>query len=175
MGGGRPAAASALAVNRNAIEFHAVIDEAIAELFGDPPLEHLELLVDEFDDLAGLDVDQMVVMRFLRGFVTRATVAEFMTLENSGVLEQAHGAVDRGDRDLGVDRGGAFVERLDIGMIIGLAEHARDRAALFGNAEALVGAQLFDVDLAMHGARLEGQRHKSQPSSRPIEPGSTFA
>ena len=46
----------------DAVELHAVVDEAEAELLGDPPLQRLELLVDELDDLAGLDVDQMVVM-----------------------------------------------------------------------------------------------------------------
>ena len=78
-----------------------MIDQAIAKLLGDPPLEHFELLVDEFDDLAGLDVDQMVVMRFRRGFVARAAIAEFMALENPRLLEQADGAIDRCDRDLG--------------------------------------------------------------------------
>ena len=96
-----------------------MIDEAEAELFGDPPLEHLELLVDELDDLAGLDVDQMVVMRVRRGFIARAAVAEFVPLEDAGFFEQADGAVDRGDRDVGIDRGGALVERLDVGMILG--------------------------------------------------------
>jgi hypothetical protein len=40
-----------------------VIDEAEAELLGDLALQRLELVVDELDDVAGLDVDQMVVMR----------------------------------------------------------------------------------------------------------------
>ena len=39
-----------------------MVDEAEAELLGDPLLQRLELVVDELDDVAGLDVDQMVVM-----------------------------------------------------------------------------------------------------------------
>ena len=50
------------AVEGDAVELHAVVDEAEAELLGDALLQRLELVVDELDDLAGLDVDQMVVM-----------------------------------------------------------------------------------------------------------------
>ena len=112
---------SAAAVEGDAVELHAMVDEAEAELLGDPLLKHLELLVDELDDLAGLDVDQMVVMRFRRGLVARAAVAELVALEDSRFLEQADRAVDGGDRDVGIDRGGAGVERLDVGMVLGFA------------------------------------------------------
>ena len=121
-------ARSAAAVEGDAVQLHAMVDEAEAELLGDPLLQRLELLVDELDDLAGLDVDQMVVMRVRRGFVARAAVAELVALEDSGLLEQADGAVDRGDRDLGVDRRGALVQRLDVGMILGFAT-ARGRSS----------------------------------------------
>ena len=40
-------------------------------------------------------------------FVARAAVAELVPLEDSGLLEQAHGAIDGGDRDIGIDRRGA--------------------------------------------------------------------
>ena len=133
---------SAVAVERDAVELHAVVDEAEAELLGDPPLEHLQLLVDELDDLAGLDVDQMVVMGVRRRFVARAAVAELVPLEDARLLEQADGAVDGGDRDVGVDRRGALVKRLDVGMILALAKDAGDDLALLGDAQALVGAQL---------------------------------
>ena len=81
-----------------------MVDEAEAELLGDPPLQRFELLVDELDDIAGLDVDQMVVMLVRRGFVAGAAVAEFVAREDPGFLEQADRPVDGGDRDFGVDR-----------------------------------------------------------------------
>ena len=56
-------AASAVAVEGDAVQLHAMIYEAEAELFGDPLLQQLQLLVDELDDRAGLDIDQMIVMR----------------------------------------------------------------------------------------------------------------
>ena len=52
----------AVAVEGDAVELHAMVDEAKAELLGDPFLQRFELIVDELDDVAGLDVDQMVVM-----------------------------------------------------------------------------------------------------------------
>ena len=127
-----------------------MIDEAIAKLLGDAALEHFKLVVDEFDHLAGLDVDQMVVMAFRRGFVARAPVAKFMPLQNPRLLEQADGAIDGGDRDIGIHRGGALVERLDIGMILAVAKHPRNRLALLGDAKPLVGAKLLDIDRTVH-------------------------
>ena len=55
---------SILAVDGNAIKLHAVVDEAVAEFFRDDFLQRLKLGVDKFDDLAGFDIDQMVMMRF---------------------------------------------------------------------------------------------------------------
>jgi hypothetical protein len=60
-------------------------------------------------------------------------------------------------------------------VILGLAQDARNDAALLGNAQALVGAQLFDVDLAMHDVRLGPEtvpvKHAVIPA---LEPGSAF-
>jgi len=61
--------ALAIAVEGDAVELHSMVDEAKAELFGDPLLKLLEFLVDKLDHIAGLDVDQMVVVRFRGGFV----------------------------------------------------------------------------------------------------------
>ena len=49
-----------------------MVDEAEAELFGDALLQHLELIIDELDDVAGFDVDQMVVVRFRGGLEPRS-------------------------------------------------------------------------------------------------------
>ena len=69
------ATALRLAIERDAVEFHAVVDEAEAEAFGDLLLEQLELGIDELDHFAGLDVDQVIVMRLGRGLVACAAVA----------------------------------------------------------------------------------------------------
>jgi hypothetical protein len=90
-----------------------MVDEAEAEPLRDPLLQFLELLVDEFDDVAGLDVDQMIVVGLRRSLVTRAAVAELMPLENARLFEQPDRPIDRRDRDIGIDRGRAGSRRRD--------------------------------------------------------------
>src|SRR3954465_5734602 len=100
----RTAAGSAIGGGGDAGELHSVIDEAEAEPFGDALLQRLELVVDELDDVAALNVDQMVMVRFRRLVVARAAVAELVPLGDSGFLEQANGAVASSNRDVGVTR-----------------------------------------------------------------------
>ena len=121
------------------------VDEAIAELFGDLLLQRLELRVDEFEHLAALDVDQVIVVRFRGGFVARPPITEIVTVENPCFLEQADGAVDRGDRDLRVDRRCAGVERLDVGMVLGIGQDPRDDATLLGDPQAPLCAERFEI------------------------------
>ena len=71
----------ALAIEGDTIKFHAVVDEAEPQPFGDHLLQRLELGIDEFDHLARFDIDQMVVMRLGRRFVARAAVAEIVAVE----------------------------------------------------------------------------------------------
>src|SRR3954447_9085258 len=141
------------AAEGDAVKLHAMIDEAEAESGGDAALQFLELVVDELDDVAGLDVDQMVGMAFRGGFVAGAAVAEIVALEDARFLEQTDGAVDGGDGDARIDRGRARVQRLDVGMILRFAEHPGDHLALLGDPQALFGAERLDIDAAGH-ARL---------------------
>src|SRR4051812_10265466 len=74
----RTAGGSAVAVEGNAVKLHAVVDEAEAELLGDPLLKHFQLVIDELDDIAGFDVDQVVVMGVGCRLVARAAITELM-------------------------------------------------------------------------------------------------
>ena len=56
-----------------------MVDQTEAEPRRDAPLQLFQLLVDELDDVAGFDVDQMVVMRC---FVARAAVTKLMPFED---------------------------------------------------------------------------------------------
>ena len=50
------------AVQGHAVQFQTMADQPVAGLFGDPALQFLDLVVVEFDDLAALDVDQVIVV-----------------------------------------------------------------------------------------------------------------
>ena len=67
---------SVLTVEGDAVQLHTVIDQPEAQLFSDLLLQLFQFRIDELDDIAGFDVDQMVVMRFRRRFVTSAAIAE---------------------------------------------------------------------------------------------------
>ncbi|GAM05813.1 hypothetical protein MBENS4_2811 [Novosphingobium sp. MBES04] len=84
------------------------------------------------------------------GLVAGASVTKVVAVENAGFLEQAHGAVDRGDRDARIDRGGAFVQLLDVGVVGALGQNLGDHAPLFGNPQATLGAKGFNVDGLAH-------------------------
>src|SRR3569623_1043635 len=157
---------STFPVERDAGQFHAMVDETEAELLGDRFLQLLELGIDELDHLAGLDVDQMIVVRFRCGLIARAAIAEIMPVEAAGLLEQPDGAVDCGDRHARVDRRGAFLDNLDVGMVVGFGQNASDDPALVGDAQALFIAQGFEVDLAWHcpNLRLRGLLIKDRVS-----------
>src|SRR5438270_2219349 len=76
----------AVAAEGDAVKLHSMVDEAEAELLRDPLLQCLELIVDEFDDITGFDVDQMVVMVLGRGFVARTAIAELVPLQDAGLF-----------------------------------------------------------------------------------------
>ena len=133
-----------------AVQFQLVTHQFEAQSLGDLGLQPLDLGVEEFDDLAGAGVDQVVVVVVAGLFIAAAPVAEVMLLDHARLLEQAHGAVDGGDGDVRVDRRGAAVQLLDVGMIVGAGQHARDDAPLLGHAHAALGAEFLDP---VHGGR----------------------
>ncbi len=100
---------------------------------GDDFLELFDLLVAKLDDAAALQVDQVIVVVARHLFVTRAAVAEIMSREDIGFLEQPHRPVDRRDADPWIDFGGTPVDLLDIGVIGRVRQHARYHATLLGH------------------------------------------
>src|SRR3546814_16620695 len=81
-------ASSVVAREADAIKLHPVIDEAITQLFGDLALQRFQFRIDEFDHLAGFAVDEMIVMRLGRGFVSGAPGAEIITVEADRLSER---------------------------------------------------------------------------------------
>jgi hypothetical protein len=122
-----------------------VIDQLVAELAGDLGLQLLDFLGGEFDHLAVAQIDQMVVVAVAHLLIAGAALAKIVPLDDAGILEQFHRAIDRRDRDLVVHRDAAAIQFLDVGMIHGFRQHARDHPALLGHAHAGGGAARFDA------------------------------
>ena len=53
-----------------------MVDQLVAELAGDELLEALDLLVAKLDDVAGLQVDQVIVMVFAGLLIARPAIAK---------------------------------------------------------------------------------------------------
>ena len=111
----------------------AMSDELVTQLSRDKLLQLLDLLVAKFDDAAALQVDQVIVMVARHFLIARTAIAEIVAGKDIGLFKQPHGTIDRGDADPRIDRGGAAVDLLDIGMVGGVRQHARDDAPLLGH------------------------------------------
>src|ERR1700682_6320627 len=152
-----------LVVQRTAIQSEPVIDQLVAELAGDFGLQLFDLFVGEFDHLAVAQIDQMVVVAVAHLLVAGAAFAKIVAFDDAGVLEQLYRPIYRRDRDLVIDGDAAAIQFLDVGMIAGFRQHARDDAALLGHAHAGGGAAGLDAGglergrgfKCGHGFRLE--------------------
>src|SRR3546814_7984417 len=89
-------------------------------------------------------------MRFGCSFVARATVAEIMTFQNARFLEQADGAVDRGNGYTGIDGRGALVKLFYVGMILRLRKDACNHKALLCDSQSFFSAKCLNVDFSVH-------------------------
>ena len=127
-----------------------MVDEAEAELFSDHFLQRLKLGINEFDHVAGLDIDQMIMMRLGSGFITRPAITKIMPLKNAGLFKQANSAIHRRDRNARINGGCPRMQRLDVGVILGFRQHTGDNAPLLGDPQAFFSAQRFYINGTMH-------------------------
>jgi hypothetical protein len=127
-----------------------MIDETESEPLGDLALQRFEFGVDEFDNLAGFDVDHVVVVGFRRCFVAGAAISEIMPFEDTSLFEQADGAVDRGDGNAWINRRCALVQLFDVGMVGALGQNSGDDTPLLGDAKSAFGANCLNVDGLVH-------------------------
>ena len=97
----------------------------------------LDLVGLEFDHIATLRVDQVIVVMIGRFLVARAAVAEVVALDDAALLEQAHGAIDRGDRNARIDGDRAFVQLVHVRVgdngIVGADQQALQRRIVHGH------------------------------------------
>src|SRR5262249_33328737 len=106
-----------LVVERYGVEFETVIDQAISEptrYFG---LQLLDFHGLKLDDLAGAQIDEVVVVALAQLLIARPAGTKIVSLHDTGILEQLHGAVDRRDRNPAVDQGTPAKQFLDVRVI----------------------------------------------------------
>jgi hypothetical protein len=96
---------SGFPIESDAIKLHPVINEAEPQLFGNLLLQGFQFGINEFDDAARFDIDQMIMMRLRRGFIARPTVAKIMTIQYTCLFKEAHGAIDGCNGNAGINRG----------------------------------------------------------------------
>src|SRR3546814_8401425 len=109
---------------------------------------------------------RMIMMGIMRRFIAGPAITELRPFQDARFFEQPHRAVDGGDGNARIDDDGPRMQRLDIGMIGGLAQHPRDDATLFGHSQALLVAKGFDIDHMSHERNLgRSEEHTSELQS----------
>ena len=86
----------------------------------------------------------MIVMDLGSLLVVRPAIAKVVALENLRFLEQAYGAIRRGETDLGIDLDRAAVKLLDVRMIGRFRQHTGDQPPLPGHLEPFFDASPLD-------------------------------
>ncbi len=120
-----------------AVKLQLVALETITELLCDLFLQGLDLRVAELDHLAGVEVDQMVVVLPVRILVSSTAITKFQPVQNPRFFKQLHRAVDRRQRNTVIDGIGAGVQLLHIRVIKALLQHLGDGPARAGHAQTM--------------------------------------
>ena len=73
--------------------------------------------------------------------IAGTAVAELVAFQDARAFEEAHGAVNRRERDAGVPRARPPVDLLHVGMILGFRQNLGDGPPLACHAHAPLGAE----------------------------------
>jgi len=128
----------------HAIQFQPVIDQLETQLLGNTALELFDIFIAKFDHAAGGHVDEMIVMGFGYLFIARAAIAEVMTLQDAGILEQLDCTIYGRNRNMRIDGRGTTIQFFRIGMVGSVRQHAGDDTPLVGHSQTLIDAGFLD-------------------------------
>ena len=120
-------------------QFQAHRDQLKAESRRDFLDEVFVRLVVKLDHFSIFDVNQMVMQSPLGGLVPSTTVAEIVALEDASSFEQSDGSINRGDRDVTIQRDSSPIQFFNVGVIRRFGEYEGDDSALPGQAQPLFG------------------------------------
>jgi hypothetical protein len=103
-------------------------------------LQHLDVLVFEFDDFSAAGADQMiVVVHVIDEFIAGVAAAKLMLLREAALAEEVECSIDGGKADGPVDLLDLLVEFLGGDVPLGLQKHLEDHISLLGNLEVVLG------------------------------------
>ena len=105
------------------------MDDVETELGRDLALQLFDLFRAEFGDQAGVEVDDVVVMRGVGDLVPRAAVFEGEAEDNAFAFEDREGAVDGGQREAVIEGPGAAVKLGGVGVVLEASVRTLSRAS----------------------------------------------
>ena len=122
-----------------------MVDDAVAVFTRDLFLQTLDFVGAEFDDLARLNVNQVIVVLLIRCLVASFAVAKGVPGKDVFVFEQLDRTIDRRQRNRGINRGDAPMEFAHIRMIVRLSQHLKNSATRFGYSKTEFMTNRFDI------------------------------
>jgi hypothetical protein len=123
------------------------MDDVITKLAGYFLLQLLDAVGAELDDVAGIHVDQMIVVIPAGLLESRRPTFEGMAVDSAHFLQKFHRPVDRRQRDALVDRLGTAEDFKRVGMVFRLTQYIQDDLARTGDADARLAQRLFVIGL----------------------------
>ena len=120
-------------------QFQAHRDDLKAEARRDFPDEVFVRLVVKLSHFTIFGVNQMVMQFPFGGLVASAAVAEIVALQDASSFEQPDGSINRGDRDVTIQRDSSPIQFFNVGVIRRFGEYEGDDSALPGQAQPLFG------------------------------------
>ena len=96
---------------------------------GDLFLKPLDLFGPKFDNVSGINPDEMIMVFLVGCLIARAAIREGMALKDTLGFKNVHGPVNRCDRDTGIDPGYPAMKFHGIRMVGGVQQHLHDDLA----------------------------------------------
>lgn len=106
------------------VKFKPVMNDLVTQRLCDFVLELLNLVGVKLNDIAGIDINQMVVMISSCRLEARWAAFKGMAMDGADTFQQLHGAIDGGERNAGIDLNRAIEDFHGVGMITGLCQNA---------------------------------------------------
>src|SRR5215469_3224217 len=127
------------------VKFKPMPDQIVAELVGDEMLQLFYFIIAKLDHPAGLQINQVVVVRVRHLLIAGAAITKIMARQDVSLFEEAHRAINCGDADPRIDLSRPPIDLLDIGVVGRIRQHPGDNPALLGHLQALVEAELLEA------------------------------